>query len=180
MVIVTCETQKSWNVFHWPTASIFSWEIILFRLRILMPSVRKQYISPQQQQQKESCGQGHMGNAGWYFVNQVSLLLRLLEMLTVNVLCEVSDVFDCKILLVSEGLRRLLSHGLCFEENYSLPVPRDHYWANILPLEKVIWTHCHHWNPIHLHQWVLLIPSLPLSLAREPTYWRRSQHISGS
>lgn len=51
-----------------------------------------------------------MGNARLYFLNQVSLLLGLSEMLTVNMLCEVSDVFDYKIFLVSEGLKRLLCH----------------------------------------------------------------------
>lgn len=142
-----------------------------------MPSVRTAVHIPQTTTKKE-LWLGHVGHAVLNFVNQVSLLLGVSETLTVDVLCNVLDVFNYQILLVSEGLKRLLCYRSCFEVNYSLQLPPDHYWDSILPLEKVVWMLSHH---IHSHRWIFLILSVPPSLTREPSaYCHRSQCISGS
>lgn len=69
-----------------------------------------------------------MGNAGLYFVNQVSL----------TAMCIVTfHMYLTTKSFLSQSLKRLFCHALCFKENY-LPLLSDHSWDRVLPLEKVI------------------------------------------
>jgi hypothetical protein len=94
-------------------STYFSCEIILCRLGILIASVRiAKGIVPKM---KKCYGQGNMGSVRLYFVNQVSFLPDFSETLVVNVHCEVSGVFDDKILFLT--VSKTLCHGLCFKES---------------------------------------------------------------
>lgn len=73
----------------------FSWEIMLFRLRMLVVSIRIAIgLSP-----SRNASTGGMENAWLYFINHVSLLPDSSETLVVKGHSEISDVFHYKIFL---------------------------------------------------------------------------------